>query len=148
MALEPEDAIPPEFLPAEPETAAAGELSDGAAFALFGLPWLAGAGWLEWNNHGTWWVSALLLSGFGFVGSGFLRGKAADFPIVLCALAALGLYVYGLVAADTLSIRCWLAIWLFDAIVLFGGAIQELEPEQMPPAPATGEIHDRRGRED
>jgi hypothetical protein len=146
MAIEPEDAIPPQYLPAtDSEIGAAaaaerkrgGELSSATHFSLFGIPWLAGAGWLEWNNHQSGWVSLLLLSGVGFVATGFVRRKYADGLIVGLLLLGLGLYVYGLVTADSISLLVWLGVWLLDAFVLFGFAL--------PLAPATGEIHDRRG---
>ena len=138
MALEPEDAIPAEFLP-EPTAPATEEKTaqmSGPAFAaLIGIPWIGGAGWLEWDNLHTWWVAALLLSGFGFVASGYLRGKLADFPAVGSMLLWLGLYIYCLVAADSIHLRVWLGLWLFGAFMLFGNALPTSEtpaPQQEP----------------
>jgi hypothetical protein len=138
MSLEPKDAIPAGYLcepVAAPEEEKAAEMSDAAFAALVGVAWLAGAGWLEWNNFHTWWVSALLLSGFGFTASGYLRGKLADFPAVGFFLLWIGFYIYCLVAADSIQLRVWLGIWLFGAFMLFGNALPTSEtpdPRQEP----------------
>lgn len=129
MALEPEDAIPAEYLPepvAPPEKKTS-EMSGGAFAAVVGIPWIAAAGWLEWDNHGTWWVSAMLLSGFGFTASGYLKGKLADVPRIGLMLCGLGLYIYGLVAADSVSLRVWLGLWSVVAFMLFGNALPTSE---------------------
>jgi hypothetical protein len=144
MALEPEDAIPAEFLPepaAPPEEEKTAKMS-GAAFAAFvGAPWIAGGGWVEWDNPHTWWVSALLLTGFGFAASGYLRCKIADAPRLVLMVSGLGLYVYGVVtihghvSADSVSLRVWLGLWLFVAFILFGNALPPSEipaPQQEP----------------
>jgi hypothetical protein len=134
MALDPHDAIP------------AKKIGDVAYNVVFGLPWLAGAAWLEWDNYRTWWVSALLLSGFGFVATGFLRRKNTDLLIIGLLLLWLGLYIYALVVADSISLRVWLGVWLLDTFVLFGGALPKtvktedpaprLEPQdRVPEAP-------------
>ncbi|HWG23637.1 hypothetical protein [Actinospica sp.] len=149
MVLEPEDAIPPTYLPATDtpvEKKQAGESNSVVFFCVLGIPWLAGAGWLEWNNHHTGWVSLLLLSGFAFVATGFVGRKYTDGLIICLLLLWLGLYVYGLVTAESISLRVWLGVWLLDAFVLFGGALPRA-PRELPQAPATGEIHDRRGPE-
>lgn len=137
MALEPEDAIPAEFLPEPvvPPEEKTVEMSGAAFAALVGIPWIAGAGWLEWDDHRTWWVPALLLSGFGFTASGYLRVRLADFPRIGLMLAGLGLYIYGLVAAESVSLRVWLGLWLFVAFMLFGNALPQSEtpaPQQEP----------------
>jgi hypothetical protein len=138
MALDPEDAIPAAFLPepaAPPEEEKAAELSSKAFAALVGVPLIAGAGWLEWNNFHAWWVSAVLLSGFGFVSSGYMRGKLADIPIVGLLMCGLGLYVYGVVTAESVSLRIWLGLWLFGAFVLFGNALPTSKVTSKGPAP-------------
>ena len=138
MSLEPEDAIPVEFLSepvAPPEEAKASEVSDAAFAAIIGIPWLAGAGWLEWDNHRTWWVLAILLGGFGFVASGYLRRKFADYVASGFMLLWLGLYIYCLVAADSIYLRVWLGLWLFGAFMLMGNALSTSEtpvPQQEP----------------
>ncbi len=134
MSLEPEDAIPAEYLPepaAPPKEEKTATMSDAAFTALVGVPWIAGSGWVEWDNLHTWWVSALLLSGFGFAASGYLRGKLADFPRLVLMFSGLGLYVYGLVTAESVSLRVWLGLWLFVAFMLFGNAL----PPSESPAP-------------
>jgi hypothetical protein len=140
MSLEPEDAIPAEYLPepvAAPKEEKTAKMSGAAFAALVGIPWIAGGGWVEWDNLHTWWVSALLLSGFGFAASGYLRRKIADAPRFILMLCGLGLYVYavvtiyGHVTADSVSLRVWLGLWLFVAFILFGNAL----PPSETPAP-------------
>lgn len=130
MALDPEDAIPAEFLPepvAAPPEEKTAKMSGPTFAALAGIPWIAAGGWLEWENVHTGWVSALLLSGFGFAASGYLRGKIADFIASGFMLLWLGLYIYGLVAAESVSLRVWLGAWLFVAFILFGNALPASE---------------------
>jgi hypothetical protein len=61
--------------------------------------------------------------------------KLADFPRIGLMLAGLGLYIYGLVAAESVSLRVWLGMWLFVAFMLFGNALPQSEtpaPQQEP----------------
>jgi hypothetical protein len=136
MALEPEDAIPAEFLPepvAAPQEEKTAKMSGATFAALVGIPWIVAGGWLEWDNVHTGWVSALLLSGFGFAASGYLRGKIADAPRLILMFSGLGFYVYGVVTihrvvtADSVSVRVWLGLWLFVAFILFGNALPQSE---------------------
>ncbi|MBR7829210.1 hypothetical protein KDK95_23080 [Actinospica sp. MGRD01-02] len=143
MALEPEDAIPQEYLPEQPEpaarieegTAPAKEMSDAAFLGVVGVPWIAGAAWIEWNNFPSWWVSSLLLTGFGLAASGFSRGKYADVPRLSSLFVGVGVYIYGLVVADTVSLRVWLGLWLLVAFLIFGAGLPKTEtpdPQQEP----------------
>jgi hypothetical protein len=143
MALEPEDAIPQEYLPEQPEpaaritenTAPAPEMSDAAFLSVLGVPWIAGAAWIEWNNFHSWWVSSLLLTGAGLAASGFSRAGNADAPRLAALSIGVGIYIYGLVVADTISLRVWLGLWLLGAFVIFGAALPKDEtpdPQQEP----------------
>lgn len=143
MALEPEDAIPQEYLPERPEqpdpaarteqdAAPAAEMSDAAFLFLVGVPWLAGAAWMEWNNFPSWWLSSLLLTGAGLAASGYGRGRYADVPRVTSLLTAIGIYIYGLVVADTVSLRIWLAIWLLGAFLIFATGLPKDETGETP----------------
>jgi hypothetical protein len=69
------------------------------------------------------------------VASGYLRVKLADVPRIGLMLAGLGLYINGLVAAESVSLRVWLGLWLFVAFMLFGNALPQSEtpaPQQEP----------------